>query len=152
MKLHDLKPAEGAIKKRKRVGRGEASGKGKTSGRGNKGQKSRSGYKTRPWFEGGQMPIYRRLPAKGHNIPFRKVYRIVNVGDLSRIENETEITCDVLMENGLIRKSNNPVKILGDGEINTALTIRAHAFSKSAKAKIEEAGGKAIVIGEEEAC
>jgi large subunit ribosomal protein L15 len=149
MRLHDLKPAKGSTKKRKRVGRGEGSGYGKTSGRGNKGQKSRSGYKTRPWFEGGQMPIYRRLSTKGKRNPFKKVFQIVNIQDLERVKDREEINPDVLKECGLIRKDDVPTKILGDGEIETAITVYAHAFSKSAKTKIEQAGGKTVVIGEE---
>lgn len=149
MRLHDLKPAKNSKKKRKRVGRGQGSGYAKNCGRGNKGQKSRSGYTDRPWFEGGQMPLYRRLSGKGHNNPFRKEYQVVNVKQLNNIEEGTEVTLDVLQSHGFISNSDSLTKILGDGELNVKLTIKAHAFSKSAKRKIVEAGGEAIIIGEE---
>ena len=149
MRLHDLKPAKKSVKKRKRVGRGEASGWGKTSGKGHKGQRSRSGYKARAWFEGGQMPLYRRLSSKGRHNPFKKDFQIVNVRDFDRLGEISEITIDVMREHGLIRKLNVDTKILGEGEVQSAFTVYAHAFSKSAKKKIEEAGGKAIIIGEE---
>lgn len=151
MRLHDLRPAEKATKKRKRVGRGEASGWGKTAGKGAKGQKSRSGASIKAWFEGGQMPIHRRLSGKGRTNPFKKEWQIVNLKDFERFTDVTEITLEALREHGLIRKLNVLTKILGEGEIQTALTVYAHAFSKSAKQKIEDAGGKVIIIGEETA-
>ncbi|RMH71014.1 MAG: 50S ribosomal protein L15 [Gemmatimonadetes bacterium] len=144
MQLHDLKPAKGAVRKRKRVGRGQGSGKGRTAGRGHKGQRSRSGFKSRPWFEGGQMPLARRLPGKGfNNKKFKTIYQIVNVADLANLEGE--VNPAILKERGLIRKTTVPVKILGDGDLTNPLTITAAAFSRSAKEKIEKAGGQAIV-------
>ncbi len=146
MKLHELKPAKGAVRDRKRLGRGTASGQGETAGRGADGQNSRSGGGTRPGFEGGQMPLYRRIPKRGFNNPFKKVWSIVNVEDLNRFEEDTEITPAILMENGLIKKLNDGVKILGNGEIEKKLTVKANQFTKSAQEKIEAAGGKAEVI------
>ncbi|SRR6056297_484518 len=146
MKLHELKPAKGAVRDRKRLGRGTASGQGETAGRGADGQNSRSGGGTRPGFEGGQMPLYRRIPKRGFNNPFKKVWSIVNVEDLNRFEEDTEITPAILMENGLIKKLNDGVKILGNGEIEKKLTVKANQFTKSAQVKIEAAGGKAEVI------
>ncbi|RME27678.1 MAG: 50S ribosomal protein L15 [Candidatus Zixiibacteriota bacterium] len=145
MELHTLKPAPGSKKTRKRVGRGPGSGLGKTSGRGHKGQLSRSGAHHRVGFEGGQMPLHRRLPKFGFTNIFRKTYQVVNVQDLARC-NETEITPEVLKQAGLIKKVRQPVKILGNGAIDKALTVKAAAFSKSAVAKIEAAGGKAEVL------
>jgi len=146
MKLHELKPAKGAVRNRKRLGRGTASGQGETAGRGANGQNSRSGGGTRPGFEGGQMPLYRRIPKRGFTNPFKKVWSIVNVEDLNRFEEDTEITPAILMENGLIKKLNDGVKILGNGEIEKKLTVKANQFTKSAQEKIEAAGGKAEVI------
>ncbi len=146
MKLHELKPAKGAVRNRKRLGRGTASGQGETAGRGADGQNSRSGGGTRPGFEGGQMPLYRRIPKRGFTNPFKKVWSIVNVEDLNRFEEDTEITPAILMENGLIKKLNDGVKILGNGEIEKKLTVKANQFTKSAQEKIEAAGGKAEVI------
>ncbi|PLX31280.1 MAG: 50S ribosomal protein L15 [Clostridiales bacterium] len=146
MKLHELKPAKGAVRNRKRLGRGTASGQGETAGRGADGQNSRSGGGTRPGFEGGQMPLYRRIPKRGFTNPFKKVWSIVNVEDLNRFEEDTEITPAILMENGLIKKLNYGVKILGNGEIEKKLTVKANQFTKSAQEKIEAAGGKAEVI------
>ena len=146
MKLHELKPAKGAVRDRKRLGRGTASGQGETAGRGADGQNSRSGGGTRPGFEGGQMPLYRRIPKRGFTNPFKKVWSIVNVEDLNRFEEDTEITPAILMENGLIKKLNDGVKILGNGEIEKKLTVKANQFTKSAQEKIEAAGGKAEVI------
>ena len=140
MNLANLKKAGGSTKNNKRVGRGEGSGSGVTAGRGNKGQRSRSGSKKRPWFEGGQMPIQRRLPKRGFTNIFRKEYQVVNVGDLHRLE-ETEITVEVLSQHGLVDGDGDPVKILGDGEAPENLKVAAHAFSKSAEAKITAAGG-----------
>jgi large subunit ribosomal protein L15 len=147
VKLHDLKPAEGSKKNRKRVGRGIGSGTGKTSGKGHKGQNARSGGGVRPFFEGGQTPLYRRLPKRGFsNAQFRKEYAIVNVNDLNRFDADTEVTVEVLKEAGLIKKVKDGVKILGDGSLEKSLTVKAHKFTKSAAEKIEAAGGKVEVI------
>lgn len=146
MKLHELKPAKGAVKNRKRLGRGTATGQGETAGRGHNGQNSRSGGGTRPGFEGGQMPLYRRIPKRGFNNPFKKVWSIVNVEDLNKFEEGTEVTPAVLMESGLIKKLNDGVKILGDGALEKKLTVKANKFTQSAQEKIEAAGGKAEVI------
>jgi len=142
-----VKAAPGARRERKRLGRGIGSGLGKTARRGQKGQLARSGGKPGPYFEGGQMPIQRRLPKRGfNNARFAKVYSIVNVSDLARFEAGSVVTPEVLLESGLIRQIRDGVKILGDGELTTALTVQAHAFSKAAVEKIEAAGGKAEVI------
>lgn len=146
MKLHELKPAKGAVKNRKRLGRGTATGQGETAGRGHNGQNSRSGGGTRPGFEGGQMPLYRRIPKRGFNNPFKKVWSIVNVEDLNKFEEGTEVTPAVLMESGLIKRLNDGVKILGDGALEKKLTVKANKFTQSAQEKIEAAGGKAEVI------
>ena len=145
MDLSDLKYAEGSKKKRKRVGRGPGSGHGKTACRGSKGQKSRSGAKSRSWFEGGQMPLQRRVPKRGFNNIFRRHYHAVNVGDLERTS-EKVISQEVLLKARLIRKKNCLVKILGNGDVKKPLEVQAHAFSKSAVKKLESAGGKAIVL------
>ena len=143
--LHNLEPMPGAKSARKRRGRGHGSGLGKTSGRGHKGQKSRSGASIPAWFEGGQMPLYRRTPKRGFT-PLRRVeYRIINVRDLARLD-ETEITPEVLETYGLIGSGDAPVKVLGSGDIDRAVTIRAHAFSEKAREKIESAGGTAEQI------
>jgi len=147
MRLHDLKPAEGARRERKRVGRGIGSGHGKTSGRGQKGQKARSGGGVRPGFEGGQMPLTRRLPKRGFTNIFKKEYAIVNVGTLEeRFEDGAVITPEVLIESGIIKDVKDGVKILGDGDLNKKFTVRAHKFSQSAIEKIQAVGGKAEVI------
>ncbi|MGB9680020.1 MAG: 50S ribosomal protein L15 [Thermoanaerobacteraceae bacterium] len=146
MRLHDLKPAEGARKDRKRVGRGIGSGHGKTSGRGSKGQNARSGGGVRPGFEGGQMPLTRRLPKRGFTNIFRKEYAIVNLSALDIFEEGSEITPEVLVEKGIINKVKDGVKILGNGDLNKKFIIKAHKFSKSALEKIEAIGGKAEVI------
>ena len=146
MRLNQLSPAEGAVKTSKRKGRGPASGLGKTSGRGQKGQKSRSGGGVRPGFEGGQMPLTRRLPKRGFTNIFAKVYNEVNLGQLDIFEEDTVVTPQLLMEKGIIKKEKDGVKILGNGEMNTKLTVKAHKFSKAAQEKIEAAGGKAEVI------
>ena len=138
MKLHDLQPAKGSKKVKKRVGRGPGSGLGKTAGRGEKGQKSRSGYSQRPGFEGGQMPLVRRVPKRGFTNIFRVEYAVINVGELADFEGDA--TPDTLADAGLVRRG-RPLKVLGDGEIGRALTVKAHAFSASARAKIEAAGG-----------
>lgn len=143
--LSSLRPADGAVKKRKRVGRGDASGHGGTSGRGHKGDKARSGSRRRAWFEGGQMPIYRRVPKRGFKSLNKVEYQIVNIKDIEKIE-ASEIRIEELVKSGLVKSFRKPVKILGDGELSRAVTIYANAFSKSAKEKIEKAGGKAEVV------
>ena len=144
MRLHDLKSTPGARARRTRRGRGLGSGLGKTAGRGTKGQKARSGGGVRPGFEGGQMPLIRRLPKRGFKNPFRVEYEVVNVGQLNLFEPGTEVTTDMLRARRLVRR-NLPVKILGDGELERPLTVHAQKFSKSARAKIEAAQGKAEV-------
>ena len=146
MKLHELSPSEGSKKKAFRVGRGHGSGNGKTSGKGQKGQKARSGGGVRPGFEGGQMPIYRRLPKRGFTNIFAKKYTSINVEDLNKFDNGTEITAEVLKENGVIKKINEGIVVLGRGDLNKKVTIKAKRFSKSAEEKISAAGGKAEVI------
>jgi large subunit ribosomal protein L15 len=143
--LSSLRPRSGSNKKRKRIGRGPGSGHGKQSGAGGKGQKGSSGFKNKFWNEGGQMPLARRLPKRGFHNVFHIDYQEVNVGDLSRIS-APEITMETLHQARLIRSLNKPVKILGSGELQNPLTVKAHAFSASAKEKIEKAGGKAEVI------
>ena len=146
MKLQDLKPAEGSAKRPYRKGRGEGSGNGKTAGRGQKGQWARSGGGVRPGFEGGQMPLARRLPKRGfHNI-FGTENAIVNVSELNKFDDGAVVTETELIESGLVKKTLDGVKILGNGELTKKLTVQAAAFSKSAKEKIEAAGGKAEVI------
>lgn len=147
MRLHELQPHPGARKRGRRVGRGRGSGLGKTSGRGQKGQGARTGGTKEPWFEGGQTPLVRRVPKRGFNNPFKRVYDIVNVDDLARFDAGTEVTPELLREHGLIKGSARPVKVLGDGSLPHALNVKAHAFSKSAVAKIEAAGGQVEVIG-----
>ena len=149
MKLNDLKPnAGGGSKPKKRLGRGTASGLGKTSGKGHKGQNARSGGGVRPGFEGGQMPLFRRLPKRGFTNVFAKEFGTINVDDLNRFENDTVVTPELLFEEGLVKKSKakDGIKILGDGELTAKITVKAHRFSKSAAEKIEAAGGKAEVI------
>lgn len=146
IKLGNLKPSSGSVKKKKRVGRGPGSGHGKTSTRGHKGQKARSGAKRRPWFEGGQMPIQRRVPKRGFTNVFRKEYQIVNLDSLSKCRDKEIVSPSVMKEFGLIKKLDLPVKILGDGEISGPVTVQANAFSKKAKEKIEALGGKAEKI------
>ena len=146
MKLHELKPAEGTTKPKKRLGRGTATGQGKTAGRGQKGQKSRSGGNVRIGFEGGQMPLYRRLPKIGFTNVFRKEYAIVNLSDLERFDNGTIVNPEVLKEAGLVKAMLAGVKILGNGELTNNLTVQAHKFSKTAAEKIAAAGGKVEVI------
>jgi large subunit ribosomal protein L15 len=147
MKLHDLKPNQ-KLKTRDRVGRGHGSGAGKTSGRGQKGQNSRSGGGTRPGFEGGQMPLYRRLPKRGFKNINTKVYQTINICDLDIFEDGTEVTPELLFENKILNKNKakDGVKILGDGELTKKLTVKAHKFTKSAAEKITAQGGKAEVI------
>lgn len=146
MRLHDLRPAEGSTKSKKRVGRGTGSGLGTTAGRGMNGQNSRSGGGVRPGFEGGQMPLFRRIPKRGFNNKFKKEWTIVNVELLNGFENGTEITPELLMEAGIIKKLNYGIKVLGDGELNKKLVVKANKFTQSAISKIEAAGGKAEVI------
>ncbi len=146
MKLHELSPSEGSKKKAFRVGRGHASGNGKTSGKGHKGQNARSGGGVRPGFEGGQMPIYRRLPKRGFTNIFAKQYVSINVETLNLLEEGTEVTAQVLKEAGIISKVCDGIVILGRGELNRKLTVKAKRFSKSAEEKITAAGGKAEVV------
>ena len=146
MRLHTLKNVKCAVHRKKRVGCGEGSGHGKTSGVGGKGQKGRSGGSIRPGFEGGQMPLYRKLPHRGfNNYEHRTSYAVVNVGDLARLDAQvTEVNADVLAAAGLVRPGLTMLKVLGDGEISRALKVTAQKFTGSAKAKIEKAGGQAV--------
>lgn len=147
MKLHELKPAQGAVKSRKRLGRGTATGQGKTAGRGQKGQKSRSGGGVRVGFEGGQMPLARRLPKRGFTNIFKKQYTEVNVELLNRFENGTEITAELLKSTGAVSKiEKDGIKILGQGTLEKAVTVKAAKFTASAQEKIEKAGGKAELV------
>mgnify|MGYP000144441172 FL=1 len=146
MKINELSPAAGSRRGRKRVGRGPGSGHGKTACRGHKGQNSRSGGGVRPGFEGGQMPIHRRLPKRGFKNPFRKEYSVVNVGDLSRFQPNTRLDPDALKEAGLVWKMLDGVKLLGSGEISHPLVVRIHKISHSAREKIEGAGGKVEIL------
>lgn len=146
MKLHELKAAEGSTKKPKRKGRGTATGQGKTAGRGMNGQNSRSGGGVRLGFEGGQMPIYRRLPKRGFTNIFKKQWTILNVDDLNRFEDGTVVTPELLTEIGLVKQVIDGIKILGEGELERKVTVKAQKFSKTAIEKIEAAGGKAEVI------
>ncbi|HHY47875.1 MAG TPA: 50S ribosomal protein L15 [Firmicutes bacterium] len=146
MRLHELKPPAGAKREPKRKGRGIGSGLGKTAGRGHKGQLARSGGGKGPGFEGGQTPIQRRLPTRGFTNKFKKEFAEVNVEQLNRFEDGTEVTPEVLSEAGLVKQVKDGVRILGNGDLSRALTVRAHGFTKSAIAKIEAAGGKAEVI------
>ena len=147
MRIDTLRPAEGSRTSKKRLGRGIGSGLGKTSGKGHKGQWARSGGGVRPGFEGGQMPLTRRVPKRGFNNHFRKVYAVVNVGDLAKFEAGAVVDLAVLWENGLIKEVKNAVglKVLGDGELNVALTVKATKFSAKAKEAIEKAGGSCEV-------
>ena len=147
MRLHNLVNVKGAVHRKKRVGCGEGGGHGKTSGVGGKGQKGRSGGSIRPGFEGGQMPLYRKLPHRGfNNYEFRTSYAVVNVGDLARLDEKiTEVNAEVLAQAGLVRPGITMLKVLGDGEISRALKVTAQKFTGSAKAKLEKAGGQAIV-------
>ncbi len=147
MKINELKPAEGSKRRPKRVGRGLGSGHGRTSTKGHKGQKSRSGGTKGPGFEGGQMPLQRRTPKRGFsNAPFKKEYVVVNLDDLNKIVDEVDIiTPDVLMQKGIIKKLKDGLKVLGNGDISKAITIKTHAISKTARQKIESKGGKVEV-------
>ena len=142
MRLHDLAPEKGSKSSRKRLGRGVASGQGKTAGRGTKGLKSRSGGKVRPGYEGGQMPLQRRLPKRGFTNIFKKQYSIVNLRDLNRFESGATVDAAALASAGLIKKPGKPVKLLGQGDIDVSLHVKLHAVSQSAQSKIEGAGGK----------
>ena len=146
MKLHELKPAEGSRKVRNRVGRGIGSGNGKTAGKGHKGQNARSGGGVRLGFEGGQTPLFRRLPKRGFTNINRKEFAIVNLSTLNRFEDGTEVTPELLLETGVISKLNDGVKVLASGAVEKKLTVKAHKFSSSAKEAIEAAGGSVGVI------
>ena len=146
MKLHELKPAEGSRKVRNRVGRGVGSGNGKTAGRGHKGQNSRSGGGVRPGFEGGQNPLYRRLPKRGFTNPNRKELSIVNLDTLNRFDAGTEVTPELLIETGVVKNVKDGIKILGNGKLEKQLTVKANYFSASAVEAIEAAGGKTEVV------
>ncbi len=146
MNLNSLKHSRGAVHKRKRVGRGEGSGHGGTSCRGNKGQRARASSKIKAWFEGGQMPLQRRLPKRGFTNIFKKEFQVVNLKDVDKIKSGKPITPEALYERGVVSKRSVPVKILGGGELKKAIEISAHAFSASAKEKIEKAGGKANLL------
>lgn len=147
MKLHELKPNEGATFSRKRVGRGPGSGLGKTSGRGQKGQNSRSGGGVRPGFEGGQLPLFRRIPKRGFsNALFKTKYAVINLSDLNKFEDGAVITPELLKEMGIVKKQLDGIKVLGNGKLDKKLTVKAHKFSSVAKEQIEKLGGKAEVI------
>ena len=147
MKLHNIHPAEGATTTKKRVGRGTGSGLGKTSGKGHKGQNARSGGGVRPGFEGGQLPLFRRLPKRGFtNARFKTVYAVINLSDLEKFEKDAVVTPELLHEMGLVKNQLDGIKVLGNGTLTKKLVVKAHKFSSSAKAKIEELGGKAEVI------
>jgi large subunit ribosomal protein L15 len=147
MGLHELKPAKGATSSRKRVGRGQGSGLGKTAGRGEKGQKSRSGYSHKSGFEGGQMPLHRRLPKRGFtNARFRKEFAVVNLDKLEAFEPGTIVTPEVLLRRGVVSKLMDGIKVLAKGKLTKALTVRAHKFSGKAQEAIQGAGGKAEVL------
>jgi large subunit ribosomal protein L15 len=146
MKFEELKPLKGARKKRKRVGRGVGSGHGKTACRGSKGQNARAGRGTKAGFEGGQMPLQRRLPKRGFRNPFKKQFAIIHIGDLNRFEKDTVVEPDLLFQSGLLKKGEE-VKLLSDGELQHSLTIRVHQVSKTALKKVEAASGRVEVIG-----
>jgi len=147
MKLHELHPAEGSVKNRKRIGRGPGSGTGKTAGKGHKGQNARSGGGVRPGFEGGQIPLFRRLPKRGFsNAMFKKEYAVINLSDLNRFNDGDVVTPELLKEMGIIKKQLCGVKVLGNGTLEKKVTVKAHKFSESAKEKIETSGGKVEVI------
>lgn len=147
MKLHTIKPNEGATKSRKIVGRGVGTGVGKTSGRGEKGQKARSGYSSKPNFEGGQLPLYRRLPKRGfNNKAFETKYAIINLSDLNKFDDNAVITPEILKEMGLVKKQLDGIKVLGRGNLEKKLVVKAHKFSNKAKEEIEKLGGKIEVM------
>lgn len=147
MELNELRAPKGATKRKKRLGRGESSGRGKTSGRGNKGQKARAGGYHKVGFEGGQMPLHRRLPKRGFFSFTRKEFAVVNLSDLAQFAANETIDIARLRSAGLIKKTLDGVKVLGDGDLTVSLTVEVHAYSASAKEKIEKAGGKALIIG-----
>jgi large subunit ribosomal protein L15 len=147
MRLHDLHPAPGATHSKKRIGRGTGSGQGTTAGKGHKGQKARAGGGVRPGFEGGQTPLYRRLPQRrGFRNITRKEYAVINLDDLEQFDAGAEVSIEVLMKCGLVKRLKDGVKVLGDGELTKALTVKVHKFSKSAEEKIRSAGGTAEVL------
>ena len=147
MKMNTIHPSEGAIKTRKRVGRGPGSGTGKTAGRGENGQKSRSGYSRKAGFEGGQLPLYRRLPKRGFtNARFKVEYAVINLDDLNKFEDGAVVTPEVLKEMGLLKNQLDGVKVFGNGTLDKKLTVKAHRFSESAREAIEKIGGKVEVI------
>ncbi len=147
MKLHELKKVEGSTHSKKRVGRGPGSGLGKTSGRGHKGQLARSGGGKGPMFEGGQIPLYKRLPQRGFsNARFKVVYAVINVEDLNKFEDGAEVTPEILKDMGIVKNQLNGIKVLGNGTLEKKINVKAHKFSKEAKEKIEKIGGKAEVI------
>lgn len=147
MKLHTLYQPEGAVKERKRVGRGVATGNGKTAGKGHKGQNARSGGGVRPGFEGGQLPLFRRLPKRGFsNAPFKIEYATINVSDLEKFEDGAVVTPELLKEMGIVKQQLDGIKVLGNGELTKKITVKANRFSKTAIEKIEKIGGKAEVI------
>ena len=146
MKLHELSPAPGSVREVKRIGRGHGSGQGKTAGKGHKGQKARAGRGMRPGVEGGQMPLQRRVPKRGFNNIFATRYAIVNLAALNKFENGAVVDTEALKAAGLVKNSYDGVKILGNGALEKNLTVKAAAFSESAKSKIEAAGGKAAVV------
>ena len=147
MKLHSIHAQEGAIKNRKRVGRGPGSGLGKTSGRGENGQKSRSGYSRKAGFEGGQLPLFRRLPKRGFtNAMFKTEYAVINLSDLNKFEDGATVSPELLKEMGLVKKQLDGIKVLGNGKLEKKLVVKAHKFSNVAKEQIEKLGGKAEVI------
>ena len=145
--LHNLKPGKGANRKRKRIGRGPGSGSGVTAGRGHKGQKSRSGYSQRAGFEGGQMPLYRRVPKRGFTNIFAKKWVVLNVRDLNRFDEGETVSPELLLEKKFVKKIRDGLRILGEGDLEKKLTVRAHHFTASAREKIEKAGGTVEVIG-----
>lgn len=146
MKLHELSPAPGSVRDVKRIGRGHGSGNGKTAGKGHKGQKARAGHGMRPGFEGGQMPLQRRIPKRGFNNIFAAPYLAINVAALNKFEDGATVDTEALIAAGVIKSAPNGVKVLGNGKVEKKLTVKLAAFSESAKAKIEAAGGKAEVI------
>lgn len=147
MRLHDLRPAPGSTHARKRVGRGTGSGHGTTAGKGHKGQKARAGGGVKPGFEGGQTPLYRRLPQRrGFTNITRKEYAVINLDDLEKFDAGAEVSVETLVESGMVKRLKDGVKVLGDGELTKALTVKVHKFSKSAEEKIKSAGGTAEVL------
>ncbi len=146
MKLNDLRHAKGARKNKRRVGRGQGSGRGGTSGKGHKGQKARSGGSIPPWFEGGQMPLARRLPIKGFKNPNRREFEVINIRDIERSGLEGDVSVDVLRTSGVVSSGKKPVKVLGTGDISRAVNLKVHAVSETAKQKVEAAGGTVEIV------